>query len=94
MPSIACNSIPATKMKPLSVCGDHHRLNRKAVIEFDSDDQIKVYAVCLLPFAGCRTETTVTIGPFSNRSRGAKWQNEYKCENFKQFKASLHLRYS
>ena len=55
-------------------------LTWKAVIEFDSNDQIKTFAVCFRPFTGYKTALAVKAKPFSHFRHKTTWQDEYKCE--------------
>ena len=56
----------------------------KAVIEFDSNDQI--FAVRLLSFIGFKTATAVkakSFSPFSPFRHKTRSRDEYKCENLR-----------
>ena len=92
LPFIASNTVSATNWKALSLCSDPHR--------FDLEGNVRIwwkwpnmFAICLLSFTGCKTATTVEVKPCPHSGLTTTWQDVYKCKNFKQFKASMNLRY-
>ena len=63
------------------------------MIEFDSEDHIRMLVACLLPFAGLKTAAAVTEKPVSHFRHKTTWPDECKYESINHFKASLNLCY-
>ena len=62
----------------------------KAVIDFDSNDQTKMFELCLLPFTGLKTATTVTAKPVSHFRHKTSWQDDHTAQIFEKVGVKIH----
>ena len=59
-------------------------------MKFDNNHQIEMFAVCLPPFTGCKTATTLTVTPFDilDRKQRGRINTIAKLEAIQGFVAS------